>query len=433
MKKASQNKKLMKLMSGMLAILTISSPTSLATKPFKLEDKPGILERLKDFAWPAAMISGAIIITGAVIYGISKIKESRNQEEFKNNLYCILKDIKNKDDIKYTLDKIETMLESRVEKNRINDLKSIFKEFRSKVQNLDDISTAKKDLMQGLNIIVKDFNINFDINEFNHRSSNKVESTVEMQPNVEKESEFTHESNEPKLLKKEFDIFKVAILGSDIENGNTIKFDQINGCNLNEVTVNKLCSYEPASKLSEYEGVTIKDGKIKLQKYKYNRPEDDDNLPENSIYLYDSVFSFYYVNNCEEAKDILPKCQYAICPFIAKLDENLDEHLNRLKNFVKYYQPMCDIRFLYYTNEIENSDRLDDYIQKICSLCVHLYTRNGGKWLQQDIGSKKISKASEKDDYKIFLKHIALECSKERSVEFKDWTGHDVLHASIHH
>ena len=62
MQKASQNKKLIKLMSGVLAILTISSPTSLATKPIQLEDKPGILEKFKSFAWPAAIIGGAIIV-----------------------------------------------------------------------------------------------------------------------------------------------------------------------------------------------------------------------------------------------------------------------------------------------------------------------------------------------------------------------------------
>ena len=75
-------------MSGILAVLTISTPASLATKPIPLEDKPGILEKIKSFALPAAIIGGAVIITGATIYGISKIKESKNKKEF-NRSYSI--------------------------------------------------------------------------------------------------------------------------------------------------------------------------------------------------------------------------------------------------------------------------------------------------------------------------------------------------------
>ena len=52
----------LKLMSGVLAVLTISSPTSLAANPNQSEDKPRpLVERLGAFAWPTAIIGGVVI------------------------------------------------------------------------------------------------------------------------------------------------------------------------------------------------------------------------------------------------------------------------------------------------------------------------------------------------------------------------------------
>ena len=455
MQKANQNKKLIKLMSGVLAVLTISTPASLATKPIPLEDKPGILEKLKSLALPAAIIGGAIIITGAVIYGISKIKESKSREEFKDNIDLALKGIANKTDLEYVLNEIEEMLEPKIENNRINEFKLRFKEFKTKVQNLDDINAAKRELSQGLHAIVKTFNIRFDIDEFNRRKSNKAENTAEKQPNtkeevkIESNSEIkvqskieknedksSGENNKPKLP-DEFDIFKIAVIGSDIVNGNEI-VDEDYGeeHSLNKFTVDKLCTCKKyAKKLSDYAGVTTDGEEIVL----YN-----ERLPKNSFYYGKSAFSFYYVHNCDEAAKILPQCQIAICPFFANRGEvegnyrnynrkdcELKKHLIRLRDFVKQYQHMCEVRFLYYTDRITDPSELSNYIHPICDLCTDLYY-NGeygrDKWLRQDVISNALSTEDE-NSYDRCMEHM-WSWSQTRAEEFKTWTGNDVLHVN---
>ena len=48
MQKANKSKKLIKLMAGVLSVLTILSPTSLAAKSFESEDKLRISEKFKN-------------------------------------------------------------------------------------------------------------------------------------------------------------------------------------------------------------------------------------------------------------------------------------------------------------------------------------------------------------------------------------------------
>ena len=413
MQKANQNKKLIKLMSGILAVLTISTPASLATKPIPLEDKPGILEKIKSFALPAAIIGGAVIITGATIYGISKIKESKNKKEFNRSLYLALQGVTNRDSIASVLEEIEKILESKIENSRMDEFKLRFEEFKTKVQTLDDINAAKRELSQGLHAIVKTFNVRFDINEFNRRKSNKsekeqtepkketIDSEIKVQPKIEK-NESTGESNKSNLP-NEFKVFKIAVIGSDIRNGNEI-VDEDYGeeHSLNKFTVDKLCSSGVGELLSNYavagvanendvaQNKELKNEEIELYK---NYPE---RLPINSILInrkYESVvLSFYYIDNCDEAERIIPECQYAICPFFANMSEQEDElknRLTRLRDFVKHYNKMCDVRFLYYIDRIENTNNIGEYSTSIGRICRSLYTLEAV--LQQDIQSHRFS------------------------------------------
>ena len=236
----------------------------------------------------------------------------------------------------------------------------------------------------------------------------------------------------PKLpLPEEFDIFKIAVIGSDIENGTTIKFDRIGEKSLNEMTVDKLCKCKKyAKKLSDYEGVTTDGEEIVLYK---------ERLPKNSFYYGKAAFSFYYVNNCDEAAKILPQCQIAICPFFAdskEIEGDLDEcelkkHLIRLRDFVKHYQHMCEVRFLYYTDQITDPSELPNYTHSICDLCKVLYY-NGeygrDKWLQQDVLTNRLSTKDE-NSYDRCMEHIWT-CKGTRAEEFKTWTGNDVLHVN---
>ena len=165
MQKMNQSKKLIKLMSGVLAVLTVSSPTTFAERPFELESKPSIVEKLKTFALPAAIIGGCLVITGAVVFGALKIRESRSEEEFKRNVDFALKNITDNADLEHILNEIEEKLASGIENNRINEFKSMFKRFKNSVQDLDDVNAAKRRLRNGLIAIVKVFNVNFDIDK----------------------------------------------------------------------------------------------------------------------------------------------------------------------------------------------------------------------------------------------------------------------------
>ncbi len=185
---------------------------------------------------------------------------------------------------------------------------------------------------------------------------------------------------------------------------------------LNKFTVNKLCSCESGKKLSEYEGVTVNNGEIELYK---NYPVK---VSEDSIFVdidggsESVVLSFYSVKTCDEAKKIIPECQFAICPFFANLNEmgnGLEEHLTRLRDFVKKYNEMCDVRFLYYTNNIEGSDNIATYRQIIGRLCKKLYT-NQTK-LQQDIQSHQLSTES---GYEKCIGNI-LYWRRQRAIEFE--------------
>ena len=193
---------------------------------------------------------------------------------------------------------------------------------------------------------------------------------------------------------------------------------------LNRFTVGKLCSCELGKKLSEYEGVTVKDGEIELYK---NYPVK---VSKNSIFVdidggrESVVLSFYNVKSCDEAKNVIPECQFAICPFFANLNEignGLEEHLTRLRDFVKKYNEMCDVRFLYYTNNIESSDGIATYCQNIGRLCKRLYT-NQAK-LQQDIQSHQLSLES---GYEECVSSI-LYWRKQRAIEFERCIKKEVI------
>lgn len=391
MQKANQNKKIIKLMSGVLAILTISSPTSLATKPIQLEDKPGILEKFKSFAWTAAIIGGAIIITGAIIYGISKIKESRNIEEFKRNLDLALKDITNKADVEYMLNEIKEMLVPKVENNRINEFEIRFAEFKTRVQALDNINAAKMELLQGLHAIVKAFNVRFDTNEFNNLKSNKTGKNAEGSK---------HESNKPKLP-DEFEVIKIAVIGSHIDGNKAMPHISRDGLNLNEFTVHTLCSCGLGKKLSEYniadEDDNLKNNEIKLyENYPERLPKDSMLISRDGEWV---VLSFYYLDNCNETetKMIIENCQYAICPFRAKSKEiegdlnecKLKKRLTELRDFIRQYNKTCDVRFLYYIDNIKNTDDIRRYCYWIGQFCISIYTSQSV--LQQDIQSHELS------------------------------------------
>ena len=394
MQKSNQNKKIIKLMSGVLAILTISSPTSLATKPIQLEDKPGILEKFKSFAWTAAIIGGAIIITGAIIYGISKIKESRSIEGFKRNLDLALKDITNKADVEYMLNEIKEMLVPKVENNRINEFEIRFAEFKTKVQTLDNINAAKRELLQGLHAIVKAFNVRFDTNEFNNLKSNKTGKNAEGSK---------HESNKPKLqLPSEFKVFKIAVIGSHIDGNKAMPHISRDGLNLNEFTVDKLCSCGLGEKLSDYD-VANRDYNLKNEEIKLyeNYPE---RLPKDSMLISRDggwvALSFYYISNCAEAEKIIPECQYAICPFDADSDEikgNIDDcelkkRLTELRDFIRQYNKTCDIRFLYYIDNIKQADDVGRYQRTISEFSRDLYNDDPKLALQQEVQSHSLSK-----------------------------------------
>ncbi len=185
---------------------------------------------------------------------------------------------------------------------------------------------------------------------------------------------------------------------------------------LNKFTVNKLCSCGSGKKLSGYEGVTVNNGEIELYK---NYPVK---VSEDSIFVdidggrESVVLSFYNVKNCDEARKVIPECQFAICPFFANLNEmgnGLEEHLTRLRDFVKKYNEMCDVRFLYYTNNIEGSDNIATYRQTIGRLCKKLYT-NQTK-LQQDIQSHQLSAES---GYEKCIGNI-LYWRRQRAIEFE--------------
>ena len=176
MQKMNQSKK---LMSGVLAVLTVSSPTTFAERPFELESKPSIVEKLKTFVLPAAIIGGCLVITGAVVFGTLKIRESRSEEEFKRNVDFALKNITDNADLEHILNEIEEKLASGIENNRINEFKSMFKRFKNSVQDLDDINAAKRRLRNGLIAIVKVFNINFDIDKLITAELAKLERTDE--------------------------------------------------------------------------------------------------------------------------------------------------------------------------------------------------------------------------------------------------------------
>ena len=423
MQTASQNKKLIKLMSGVLAILTISSPTSLATKPIQLEDKPGILEKFKSFAWPAAIIGGAIIITGAIIY----IKKSRSREEFKRNLDLALKDISNKADVEYMLNEIKEMLVPKVENNRINEFEIRFEEFKTRVQTLDDINTAKRELLQGLHAIVKAFNVRFDTNEFNNRKSNKSEKN---------ENKSFRESNKPKLqLPSEFKVFKIAVIGSHIDGNKAMSHISRNGLNLNEFTVDKLCSCGVGNKLSEYDVASV-DNNLKneeIELYK-NYPE---RLPKDTILVKSNgervALSFYYISNCAEAEKIIPECQYAICPFDADSDEikgNIDDcelkkRLTELRDFIRQYNKTCDIRFLYYIDNIKQADNIGSYHMTISEFSRDLYNDDPKLLLQQDVQSHPLSIENEQCYRECF--NSILVSSNRKVEEFEQLPNKKVL------
>ena len=179
MQKMNQSKKLIKLMSGLLAVLIVSTPTSFAERSFELESKPSIVEKLKTFALPAAIIGGCLVITGAVVFGALKIRESRSEEELKRNVDFALKNITDKADLKHILNEIEKKLISGIENNKINEFKSKFQEFKTYVQSFDDVNAAKRKLRNGLIAIVKVFNVNFDIDKLITAELAKLERTDE--------------------------------------------------------------------------------------------------------------------------------------------------------------------------------------------------------------------------------------------------------------
>ena len=211
-------------------------------------------------------------------------------------------------------------------------------------------------------------------------------------------------SAEKPPLPSEFKVFKIAVIGSHIDGNKAMPHISRDGLNLNEFTVDKLCSCGLGEKLSDYD-VANRDYNLKNEEIKLyeNYPE---RLPKDSMLISRDggwvVLSFYYLDNCNETetKMIIENCQYAICPFRAKSEEiegdlnecKLKKRLTELRDFIRQYNKTCDIRFLYYIDNIKQADDVGRYQRTISEFSRDLYNDDPKLALQQEVQSHSLSK-----------------------------------------
>lgn len=150
------------------------------------------------------------------------------------------------------------------------------------------------------------------------------------------------------LSKGQYRVFKIAVIGSDIVNGNPI------GQDFNKETMETLC--RAGSRLENFDGIEIaNDHEIAI---------GNQRLPRTSILYGRDVFSFYDVSGTYDP-EIIKDCAYAICPYRINTNEDINTdwtmRMTRLRDFIKSRNAMCDIRFL----GVINGDKTEEISQYI--------------------------------------------------------------------
>ncbi|MBQ6143573.1 MAG: hypothetical protein IJI84_03710 [Clostridia bacterium] len=422
MQKANKSKKLIKLMAGVLSVLTILSPTSLAAKSFESEDKLRISEKFKNGGIFMARLLRETDIKPALKLATSSTKKLviagvNGDEDFPKLLaeytwtgtrdynmaliivafyaYCTKSEVPDLKKFGFSALRGGSSSNKMFEALREGNGKKVKYNMGSYFQAALDAVLKKAlpdDEGKRAKIIKSFINQAGKITPWKINKKDVANTLDELIGKIRKSKIYKskYESNKSELP-SEFKVFKIAVIGSDDPK-------------LSKTTVKKLCSCGVGKPLRSYVVADVackydnlKNKEIELYKgYPERLPKDSILTSRDGGWV---VLSFYYVESSNEAKKIIPECQYAICPLRAKSEEiegdlnkcKLKKRLTELKKFIRQYNKTCDIRFLYYIDNIKQADDVGRYKMTISEFSRDLYNDDPKLLLQQEVQSHSLS------------------------------------------